>query len=292
MTVVAGQRPKYAKVRDSREREREKGRERNRYVCIFIYVCPCCKLRKPRYCCYFHPKFLEFSVQWSLCVHACLFFVCCACLVCCEQITGKWWIPFHSILFHSISSLFVSVGYDFYARGRFCVFALHPHHRRRHHAPPPAPPRHHHHHFTYLLFICSCCGHTFRPLLFLDDESLVSRDQTRLSWAMMMLVRLHVLSVSLCLFVSRRRVTYEQMARLVPPLCPARKFEPGEELYKEGDIDPTYYLLRKGVVQFSVSTPVGRVPLQSQGPGMSHGDMWWWDSMRRTTVDGVSNRYL
>lgn len=57
------------------------------------------------------------------------------------------------------------------------------------------------------------------------------------------------------------------MARLVPPLCPARKFRAGEELYKEGDLDPTFYLLRKGVVEFSVSTPVGKVPLQTQGPG-------------------------
>lgn len=63
------------------------------------------------------------------------------------------------------------------------------------------------------------------------------------------------------------RVTYEQMARLVPPLCPARKYKAGEELYKEGDLDPTFYLLRKGVVEFSVTTPGGKVPLQTQGPG-------------------------
>ena len=63
------------------------------------------------------------------------------------------------------------------------------------------------------------------------------------------------------------RVPYDLLSRVIPPLCPPIPFGVGKKLYREGDLDPNFYLLTKGVVEFSVSVLQGKAPLQRQGPG-------------------------
>ena len=41
-------------------------------------------------------------------------------------------------------------------------------------------------------------------------------------------------------------ITNTQLLNLLPPLCPSKVFKRGEALYKEGDIDGTFYLMQKG----------------------------------------------
>lgn len=64
-----------------------------------------------------------------------------------------------------------------------------------------------------------------------------------------------------------RRVPYEHMVRVIPPLCPPHPIAVGKKLYREGEMDATFYLLTQGVVEFSVSALRGKAPLQRQGPG-------------------------
>lgn len=63
------------------------------------------------------------------------------------------------------------------------------------------------------------------------------------------------------------RLPYDEVVKVIPPLCPPITFDVGKKLYREGDLDPSFYLLTKGVVEFSVSVLQGKAPLQRQGPG-------------------------
>lgn len=63
------------------------------------------------------------------------------------------------------------------------------------------------------------------------------------------------------------RVPYDQMAKVIPPLCTPRQVSVGTNMYREGEMDPSFYLLTKGMVEFSVSALQGKAPLQRQGPG-------------------------
>lgn len=67
------------------------------------------------------------------------------------------------------------------------------------------------------------------------------------------------------------RLPYDEVVKVIPPLCPPVTFDVGEMLYREGDLDPSFYLLTKGVVEFSVSVLQGKAPLQRQGPGKFGG---------------------
>ncbi len=51
------------------------------------------------------------------------------------------------------------------------------------------------------------------------------------------------------------RVLYDQMAKLVTPLCPPRVVKPGGEVYSEGEMDDMFYLIRHGAVDFSLRNP-------------------------------------
>ncbi|CAB1102555.1 unnamed protein product [Ectocarpus sp. CCAP 1310/34] len=70
-----------------------------------------------------------------------------------------------------------------------------------------------------------------------------------------------------------RRITYEEMVQTVPPLCPPKKIKAGQTLYKEGQLDPTFYLLMKGTVEFSVRSLQGQAGLQRQSSGASFGEV-------------------
>jgi CRP-like cAMP-binding protein/tRNA A-37 threonylcarbamoyl transferase component Bud32 len=74
--------------------------------------------------------------------------------------------------------------------------------------------------------------------------------------------------------------SYDQMTKLVPPLCPARVYQPGETVYLAGELDASFYLIKRGGVEFSitsdecgVSSPFSEVKLQSLGPGESFGEV-------------------
>lgn len=64
-----------------------------------------------------------------------------------------------------------------------------------------------------------------------------------------------------------RRVTYGEMVETVPPLGPPKKIKAGQTLYTEGQLDPNFYLLMKGTVEFSVSSLRDSAGLQRQLPG-------------------------
>eukprot|EP00612_Vaucheria_litorea_P008351 CAMPEP_0171472934 /NCGR_PEP_ID=MMETSP0946-20130122/1557_1 /TAXON_ID=109269 /ORGANISM="Vaucheria litorea, Strain CCMP2940" /LENGTH=714 /DNA_ID=CAMNT_0012002633 /DNA_START=282 /DNA_END=2426 /DNA_ORIENTATION=- len=70
------------------------------------------------------------------------------------------------------------------------------------------------------------------------------------------------------------QITFDQMSRLVPPLCPAWKFKPGEAVYLQGeDKDDIFYLIKRGKVQFSVKLPTGEQVLQGLSAGDSFGEV-------------------
>ncbi|CAN0146156.1 unnamed protein product, partial [Hapterophycus canaliculatus] len=70
-----------------------------------------------------------------------------------------------------------------------------------------------------------------------------------------------------------RRITYGEMVETVPPLCPPKKIKAGQTLYAEGQLDPTFYLLMKGSVEFSISSLGEMAGLQRQLPGASFGEV-------------------
>lgn len=69
------------------------------------------------------------------------------------------------------------------------------------------------------------------------------------------------------------KISYAQLSKLVPPLCPARVYKPGEVIYQEGEKDDTFYLIKKGSVEFSLQTPAGEKTLQGLTAGDSFGEV-------------------
>ncbi len=77
-------------------------------------------------------------------------------------------------------------------------------------------------------------------------------------------------------------VLYDQMVKLVTPLCPPRVIKPGGVVYSEGEIDDMFYLIRHGDVEFSLNNPQicnssidkhrGECKLQSLHAGDSFGE--------------------
>lgn len=64
-----------------------------------------------------------------------------------------------------------------------------------------------------------------------------------------------------------RRVTYGEIVETVPPLSPPKMIKAGQTLYGEGQLDPNFYLLMKGTVEFSVRSLQHTTGLQRQLPG-------------------------